>query len=85
MPNARLLVTVLEPAGEIDTDWPDLAANALANAFGDEEPEYRPQDASHQLQMDDEEVERLLDRSGMTVRGAGNGFGREWVPVEASD
>jgi len=37
------------------------------------------------LQMDGEEVERLLDRSGMTVRGAGDGFGREWVPVEAPD
>lgn len=48
VPNARLLVTVLEPADEIDTDWPDLAANALANAFGDEEPEYRPQEVPHQ-------------------------------------
>ena len=43
-PNARLLVTVLEPADEIDTDWPDLAADALANAFGDDEPEYEPED-----------------------------------------
>ena len=33
------------------------------------------------LQMDEEEVIRLLDRSGMTVRGAGDGFGREWVPA----
>ncbi|MCF7980072.1 MAG: hypothetical protein K9L82_19100 [Chromatiaceae bacterium] len=48
VPNARRLVTVLEPADGIDTDWPDLAANALANAFSDEEPEYRPQAASHQ-------------------------------------
>ena len=40
VPNARRLVTVLEPADEIDTDWPDLGADALANAFGDDEPEY---------------------------------------------
>ncbi|MEA1052833.1 DNA methyltransferase [Lamprobacter modestohalophilus] len=33
---------------EIETDWPDLAANALANAFGDEEPEYTHQEASRQ-------------------------------------
>jgi ParB-like chromosome segregation protein Spo0J len=33
------------------------------------------------LQMDEEEVVRLLDRSGMTVRGAGDGFGREWIPA----
>lgn len=32
------------------------------------------------LGMEDEEVERLLDRSGMTVRGAAEGFGRAWVP-----
>lgn len=42
-PNARLLVTMLEPADEIGTDWPDLAADGLANAFGDE-PEYEPED-----------------------------------------
>jgi hypothetical protein len=44
MPNARLLVTVLEPAGEIDTDWSGLAASGLAGAFGDDEPEYGPAD-----------------------------------------
>jgi hypothetical protein len=41
-PNARLLVTVLEPADEIISDWPDLAAAGLARAFGDDEPEYGP-------------------------------------------
>ena len=34
------------------------------------------------LGMEDEELERLLDRSGMTVRGTAgvSGFGRAWVP-----
>lgn len=34
------------------------------------------------LGMDDEEIERLLDRSGMTVRGTGGNkaFGRAWIP-----
>jgi ParB-like chromosome segregation protein Spo0J len=34
------------------------------------------------LGMESEELERLLDRSGMTVRGTAgvNGFGRAWVP-----
>jgi hypothetical protein len=34
------------------------------------------------LGMEEEELERLLDRSGMTVRGTAgiNGFGRAWVP-----
>lgn len=34
------------------------------------------------LGMEDEELERLLDRSGMTVRGAAGvvGFGRAWEP-----
>lgn len=34
------------------------------------------------LGMEDEELERLLDRSGMTVRGAGGRqtFGRAWAP-----
>jgi len=34
------------------------------------------------LGMEDEELERLLDRSGMTVRGSAraSGFGRAWVP-----
>jgi ParB-like chromosome segregation protein Spo0J len=35
-----------------------------------------------QLGMEYEELERLLDRSGMTVRGTAgvSGFGRAWVP-----
>jgi ParB-like chromosome segregation protein Spo0J len=34
------------------------------------------------LGMEDEELDRLLDRSGMTVRGSVgvDGFGRAWVP-----
>ncbi len=34
------------------------------------------------LGMEDEELERLLDRSGMTVRGTAgvSGFGHAWVP-----
>lgn len=34
------------------------------------------------LGMEDEELERLLDRAGMTVRGTGGaaGFGRAWAP-----
>jgi ParB-like chromosome segregation protein Spo0J len=34
------------------------------------------------LGMEDEELERLLDRSGMTVRGSAgvDGFGKAWVP-----
>lgn len=34
------------------------------------------------LGMEDEELDRLLDRSGMTVLGTAgtNGFGRAWVP-----
>lgn len=32
--------------------------------------------------MEDEELERLLDRAGMTVRGTGGAtrFGRAWQP-----
>lgn len=33
------------------------------------------------LRMDEDEVVRLLDPSGMTVRGSGDGFGRERVPA----
>lgn len=35
------------------------------------------------LGMEDEELERLLDRSGMTVRGSAGacGFNRAWVPA----
>lgn len=43
-PNTRLLVTVLEPADEVTTDWPNLAAAGLAEAFSDDEPEYAPSD-----------------------------------------
>lgn len=36
----------------------------------------------NRLGMEPEELERLLDRSGMTVRGSAgaHGFGRAWVP-----
>ena len=36
------------------------------------------------LGMEDEELVRLLDRSGMTVRGSAgvNGFGQAWVPAK---
>ena len=34
------------------------------------------------LGMEDEEVERLLDRSGMTIRASADGFGKAWVPVK---
>ena len=37
--NARLLVTVL-PQEDLGEDWNDLAADALARAYGKEEPEY---------------------------------------------
>jgi ParB-like chromosome segregation protein Spo0J len=41
-----------------------------------------PQDEiQKRLGMEDEEVERLLDRSGMTIRGSADGFGRAWVPA----
>lgn len=35
------------------------------------------------LGMDDEELERLLDRAGMTVRGLGQstGFAKAWIPT----
>lgn len=42
----------------------------------------KPGEICSRLGMEDEELERLLDRSGMTVRGTAgvNGFGRAWVP-----
>jgi hypothetical protein len=43
-PNARLLVTVLESPDEIGTDWPGWAAAGLARAFGEDEPDYGPED-----------------------------------------
>jgi hypothetical protein len=40
-PNARLLVTVLEPAGDATrTLWANLAAGGLARAYGEDEPDY---------------------------------------------
>jgi ParB-like chromosome segregation protein Spo0J len=38
------------------------------------------------LGMEEEELERLLDRSGMTVRGTGNAvnFGKAWIPSRAT-
>jgi hypothetical protein len=41
-----------------------------------------PGEICRRLGMEDEELERLLDRSGMTVRGSAGvtGFGRAWVP-----
>jgi ParB-like chromosome segregation protein Spo0J len=42
-----------------------------------------PQDEiQKRLGMEDEEVERLLDRSGMTIRGSADGFGKAWVPAQ---
>lgn len=40
------------------------------------------QEICQRLGMEDEELDRLLDRSGMTVRGTAgqNGFGLAWVP-----
>jgi len=43
-PNARLLVTVLESTDDTRADWARLAADGLARAFGDDEPEYGPDD-----------------------------------------
>lgn len=42
----------------------------------------KPEEICRRLGMEDEELERLLDRSGMTVRGTVGveGFGRAWVP-----
>ena len=37
----------------------------------------------HRLSMEEEELERLLDSSGMTIRGTKDvdGFGKSWVPT----
>ncbi|TVQ85195.1 MAG: hypothetical protein EA400_16375 [Chromatiaceae bacterium] len=43
-PNARLLVTVLESTDGNGTDWRSLATEGLARAFGDDEPDYGPED-----------------------------------------
>lgn len=44
----------------------------------------KPEEIQRRLQMEDEEVIRLADRSGMRVRGAKNaeGFGRSFGPPE---
>lgn len=46
------------------------------------EPGVAGDEICRRLGMEDEELERLLDRSGMTVRGTAgvSGFGRAWVP-----
>lgn len=38
------------------------------------------EEIQRRLSMEDEEVERLLDHSGMTSRGRAEGFGNGWVP-----
>lgn len=43
-PNARLLVTVLEPVSEDREGWTSVSAEALARAFGEDEPEYGADD-----------------------------------------
>jgi hypothetical protein len=44
-PNARLLVTVVEPTGDADRDpWLALSREGLARAYGEAEPEYGPED-----------------------------------------
>ncbi len=46
-PNARLLVTLLEPTDDTRADWASLAADGLARAFGDDESECGPDDLQH--------------------------------------
>lgn len=53
-------------------------ANIVRTMYEDGVPE---DEIQKRLGMEDEEVERLLDRSGMTVRGSAEGFGRAWVPA----
>lgn len=44
-PNARLLVTVLDAGNDgAPAGWAGLSAEGLARAFGDDEPEYGPDD-----------------------------------------
>ncbi|MEY4952037.1 MAG: Faecalibacterium phage Taranis [Pseudomonadota bacterium] len=52
-------------------------ANIVRSMYEDGVPQ---EEIQKRLGMEDEEVERLLDRSGMTVRGSAEGFGRAWVP-----
>lgn len=39
-PNTRLLVTVVQPSGSEEIEWQNFAADGLAAAYGDDEPEY---------------------------------------------
>ena len=45
-PNTPLMVTVLSPgdAGPAAADWPVIAREALARAYGDHEPDYTDAD-----------------------------------------
>ncbi|MBC8044738.1 MAG: hypothetical protein IAF08_14975 [Rhizobacter sp.] len=42
MPNTKVLITVLPEHGRADeqTDWHALSGQGLANAYGEDEPEY---------------------------------------------
>ncbi len=43
--NARLLITLVEPAMDADREqWANLAGEGLARAYGDDEPDYGPGD-----------------------------------------
>lgn len=39
------------------------------------------EEIQRRLGMEEEEVDRLLDRSGMTMRGSADGVGKAWVPA----
>ncbi|AUB84276.1 hypothetical protein [Candidatus Thiodictyon syntrophicum] len=44
-PNARLLVTLVEPGQDDErAAWVGLALSGLAGAYGDDEPDYGPAD-----------------------------------------
>ncbi|NEX20285.1 hypothetical protein G3480_08150 [Thiorhodococcus mannitoliphagus] len=46
--NARLLVTVVSPSMDAEREpWADLAGTGLAQAYGDDEPEYSLTDVRH--------------------------------------
>lgn len=53
-------------------------ANIVRTMYEEGVPEAEIQ---KRLGMEDEEVERLLDRSGMTIRASADGFGKAWVPA----
>lgn len=40
------------------------------------------EEVGNRLQMEEEEVDRLYDQSGMTVRGSKEGFNMGWVPAD---